>query len=764
MSLSYSLAPNPTLQLTDNSGNWVPYGKVVTKDWTTRQNKPTYYDPGGLKPRPNPFELDSIGRAMEVYWETSGAYYLELYNQQGQRIWSTPEPFIAGSGGSGPVTTFVDFTNLFVNGQMRFFPISKYSPIPTGTFTLAEGGWSFTKDGTNNGDSLEFVRFTPDNTAVDASPTYYLEYISLGAGTGETKKDVSFTFQDVRTLSNEQVTVGITLYSAIVGIYPVEIFATQFFGSASSSVTPSASVVTPITTLTPNLTETAYTGTVTLPNLVGKTIGINGDDALIITFRMPLNSNAALRMTDFYFKRGSAATQYPYESYAEVDATVKAIALPSPNPTTNFPNPLVPGFNTEQAYNVLTLMPQGQYLIQQWQPAVPTGMLMLWLSDIIPNDYVEAAGQSLIVSGIYNRLYNVPFSTTIFGKAFGNVTNNASTVYPWEGNNSKFYLQNTLFGIPLTAWSAGTTGFTFQNNTIGHSPQAVTVVPHTLPTYRVTNVTDGNSSPVASTNSGVTVTVVDIGSPSTPAIWDFTAVPPSSITGGTYIAWKIYGVPAPTNQFYIYFVKDGVGTDPLLPNHTGFACNISSTNTLTEIGQIISNAISFIESANFTTVPATSLVAGSNFVISTSIQTFQIYYQIDGSITLPSPILGDLIPVSILSSDTSLDVATKTAAALNPILFKMPDVRGYFPRFTDDGRGLDPNANTRQNRGDGTIGDHPGTTQTEAIQSDGGQYWKTAGPAGSTQLQNGGGPTFYVVDGGDETRPINIYLTGIVKY
>lgn len=47
--------------------------------------------------------------------------------------------------------------------------------------------------------------------------------------------------------------------------------------------------------------------------------------------------------------------------------------------------------------------------------------------------------------------------------------------------------------------------------------------------------------------------------------------------------------------------------------------------------------------------------------------------------------------------------------------FRVPDYRGTFPRGWDHGRGLDPNASTRTNRGDGTTGDHVGTNEADAV-------------------------------------------------
>ena len=49
--------------------------------------------------------------------------------------------------------------------------------------------------------------------------------------------------------------------------------------------------------------------------------------------------------------------------------------------------------------------------------------------------------------------------------------------------------------------------------------------------------------------------------------------------------------------------------------------------------------------------------------------------------------------------------------------FKVPDKRGAFTRGGDHGRGLDPRAGSRTNSGNGTVGDHVGTWEAQALQS-----------------------------------------------
>lgn len=61
--------------------------------------------------------------------------------------------------------------------------------------------------------------------------------------------------------------------------------------------------------------------------------------------------------------------------------------------------------------------------------------------------------------------------------------------------------------------------------------------------------------------------------------------------------------------------------------------------------------------------------------------------------------------------------------------FNIPDLRGRFIRGWDHGAGRDPDAGTRNDRGDGTVGDNVGTVQSHAFQ---GHYHEITLNGGST--------------------------------
>lgn len=102
--------------------------------------------------------------------------------------------------------------------------------------------------------------------------------------------------------------------------------------------------------------------------------------------------------------------------------------------------------------------------------------------------------------------------------------------------------------------------------------------------------------------------------------------------------------------------------------------------------------------------------------------------------------------------------------------FGLPDYRGMFLRGWDDGAGVDPDAATRSDRGDGTTGDAVGTIQQCEIEShahvltqvnDGGAVASGPHPA-FDQYNNGGFPPTEAT-GGSETRPVNAAVAYCIK-
>jgi microcystin-dependent protein len=109
--------------------------------------------------------------------------------------------------------------------------------------------------------------------------------------------------------------------------------------------------------------------------------------------------------------------------------------------------------------------------------------------------------------------------------------------------------------------------------------------------------------------------------------------------------------------------------------------------------------------------------------------------------------------------------------------FNIPDLRGQFLRGTDNGAGVDPDANSRTSSTGGNTGDNIGSAQAHAFQTH--KHSLSNGTnvlrSGSSYGDSNGSPRYartYTLSVGSpstgntssETRPVNISVNFIIKY
>jgi len=101
--------------------------------------------------------------------------------------------------------------------------------------------------------------------------------------------------------------------------------------------------------------------------------------------------------------------------------------------------------------------------------------------------------------------------------------------------------------------------------------------------------------------------------------------------------------------------------------------------------------------------------------------------------------------------------------------FNVPDYRGYFLRGMDDGEGVDPNAASRTDRGDGITGDNVGTKQEDEFESHThtiyplGSPNSNGSPAGQYNMPPTKSGASGAAGGSTETRPKNINIIYLIK-
>ena len=102
--------------------------------------------------------------------------------------------------------------------------------------------------------------------------------------------------------------------------------------------------------------------------------------------------------------------------------------------------------------------------------------------------------------------------------------------------------------------------------------------------------------------------------------------------------------------------------------------------------------------------------------------------------------------------------------------YNLPDLRGYTLRGWDHGAGVDPDAATRTDRGDGTTGDYVGTKQADAFKLHSHTTQTYYHPSTNLIIASGtavGADTAASgtdATGGNETRMINMNVMFCIKY
>jgi hypothetical protein len=130
--------------------------------------------------------------------------------------------------------------------------------------------------------------FTLGQTDVDPQAFFFKRSVITSVGGAGNNAFLTFPIESVRTLAGRQVTFS--WYAKTAASNPIAVSIVQSFGTGGA---PSASVETFIVKVTTTTLWARYSGTVTLPNVNGKTLGTTGDNlSLRIWFDAGSNFNS----------------------------------------------------------------------------------------------------------------------------------------------------------------------------------------------------------------------------------------------------------------------------------------------------------------------------------------------------------------------------------------------------------------------------------------------------------------------------------------
>lgn len=743
------------------SGTPPNYTFVELPNPSTLSGVGTFQDEGGNNVVPYYYPYDADGN-LELY-------YITVYSAAGVEQF-TREAWPPEAAGAASGNLEANAVNYIPNGQFLLHTNVPASPIPPGIpfgqitqpiTEIAQGGWTFQRpSGSTAVDNVQFFRFGEYVDNPSASPRYAVQIINSTAAPGDAYKDLRIRFYDVNKFASlvDEYTFGFSGETVNSGSFNVIFNLIKFFGTGGS---PSATEITTITEFTITSVETLFQIALNFGTNEGKGIGTNNDDYIELALSFPVNITFGGQFTDFMMFFGNVnILEFPPTTNR--DFIGRSLTAPPPNADgSSLYLPLVltkegMGYDLSQVGNVEAdssgsdtytgsvsnttnriIADGSQYLTAGYSAlGIPFARLQskYWIPSINQSRY--GSGNNFVNATAQSNP-NLIISTNTFGAATACTEGATPTGFNFfpvcpassAGVGINAYLVSTDFLLavttsagPVTAWSAGNSGFTI---TTFQDPQSV----------------------------------------STRSVFKIIVTVPT-ILASKYFTF--YSNPGNT-QNYMWFTVDGVGTDPA-PGGTGLKVNLKSTYTAEEVLLIVQRALSGCQIDTVTTTAASTITPGSYFTFTPagSSQQYAVWYTVDGAGTAPT-INAFLIPVAVLSGDTAIQVVAKSEVAINMTYFSVPNLQGQFLR------GYDPNGiwdRDYQNRGSftpGLGGNNFGTLEFDEFLS---HFHSASAPAVQVSASSGGSifpipPNLNNLTGEtgqQETRPINTNVIYLIRY
>lgn len=682
---------NPTFHVVfrDDDGTPLIGGSVYwykASDHSTLKN--VYEDRALTIPLPNPTPLndagivsDATGAPKPVFLEDDENYYVVVYRGGESPPTDIPIQTVDDWNADNAFSTQPQFdeivtTNFMPNAQFRSLINGKasYSSSElnaTNNVLIARNDWYLRRDVLTSTNTLDFKSFIVGQTDVPFNPKYYLNF-SCSVISTETAKDIAVDIGDAESFSNQELTFSIWAKSSTLS--QIEVLSDQDFGSGGSS-----QELTVLKSFQLTNSWARYSTTFTVANVSGKTIGDN--NKFRIRVRVPLNAICNIDFVMCQLNLGNTILEFDYEPSIDNDGNASKDAIPQPTDTDAFK---VLSIDSDKSTNI-------------WRSFPPVASVHWMATKNVPVAYLECNGSTRegYEGSIYRNLANA------LGREWG-VGSKGFEAY----NNSKKYLSIALdeFDTNVTDIADGTTGFTFETTEQGGDKRFISSITG-ISTVRVTNKDNGIVPNATPGTSGFTINIIQFGSIIQPEITDITT------TGSTGLAGKYFEISSKTTDYYVWFTIDGAGADPTVAGRTGIKIGLPDGLGSAVVKAFVYYALYGCELSLITTNAASTLTAGDYFTINNSITTYVPWYRIDGAGSIPGA-SGTKVAIDINSSDTDIQVATKTELELSKILFKVPKLSGYFIRGWDHGEGIDPGASTRLGQRIGVFGDNIGTNQT----------------------------------------------------
>lgn len=578
-------------------------------------------------------------------------YYITVQNsgevaQFTRQAWPNT---IGSSTAAGNIVNYIPNGQFLIHTDLPETDTKEAGEIRAAVTVLAQGGFYFVRPETST--AKDIVTFERINEFVEnptQSPRYKMRVVNETVGANNAYKDFRIRFNDVNKFASDdaQYTFSLCGESMSAGTVPVTIFVVKNYGSGGDAQEESSKGLLNI-----GNSFDQHQVLFTFGSNAGKVIGPNNDDYVEIAVRYPTSFTFDIALSDIVLTDGDVrVTSFPVTPNA--DFVIDAISGGADVPNYAGMDLYLPLILTPTGISYDDGLVGKPFL--SLEETIPDGFLAMdgstyeyaaysnlgipyrrlgdkwWKADIL--NYVGGTGL-LYATAIYNASpinNEIVLSTNRYGVVtnavdvdsgftFSNICTGQGGVYPMTGyyftnaliienhyvgssddtvtepdnHNSGFthsILRKSNLDIPqiVKINTIAASGMTPGNYFIFHVPGA---------TYNIWYRIDGAGSSPGGSNIRVDILSTDsaqaVANKTLMAINAYTAtqincLAASAITSGQYWNFNTNQTPG---EYYVWYKKDGVGTDPAPGSRIGIQVDITTGQTSTQVATATITAI-----------------------------------------------------------------------------------------------------------------------------------------------------------------------------
>lgn len=538
-----------------------------------------------------------------------------------------------------------DVNPILVAGEIR-------EPITV----LTQGGWTFERPNTSAAkDIVLFNNFGGYVSNPSASPDYYIQIENQSPSAGDAYKDLRIKFDDVNKFASDTQTYTFAFWAqSNSGNTNVSLILIKNYGTGG---TPSPTEEISISNFVIGNSFTVYQKNgFTFGDNSGKTLGTNGDDYIQLAIRFPTGALFDVSLTDFILTPGNVTiTTYPQTTDSQFCTESITPAVPAydnsnlylpikltPTGTfyddseigeviseaniSNYVNSLHPTSNKmlcdgtqyeTAAYSPLGI-PYSRLQAKIWDGTYPIYGTGLQYALAVLNGSGGLTNQIILTNNSAAVVTPPADGTVATGFTFQTIhTGIASPLncVAWYVVNEGFTIMNSANGA-VTAPTAGTSSFGVLVDQTGNSflpertrfSSPVSVSPGHYLTFNTTSagyylwfkVSGAGVDPAVPGRTGILIDLTSGDAPDTVVqkcamvinsmgqSTGISTVAAASITAGAYFTFVTSG-----DSYYVYYVVDGVGTDPQVANSKPIPVEILGTDTAQQVASKTQIAINY---------------------------------------------------------------------------------------------------------------------------------------------------------------------------